>query len=252
MKCASAAHQQPRRRVVVRHVEEHDAAGPQQPRRTRAASARGSMQVLEHVEERDRVEAARLRSRRPRAPPSAGRGRAPRPNSTADGIEIDADRLPAGVARRLHHEAGAAADVEIARASATARCGAISADALAAEALDAVVVALDAEVAHDVLVLLRRVDLDVVRLVEGRAHVDQVAARGSARAACGPCRARGRASALPQVGQARGLQQVVGNAAVHAHQLVDRVRALLDQLLVRPARAAAGRCRPAGTRTGRR
>ena len=135
-------------------------------RTARAQRAHRIEQVLEHVEQRHRVEAAGLEAARPRARPS--RRSRPRAAAELDGrrIQIDADRPPSRRRAPLRRRSRCCSRRRGSAARGAVRCRAISADALAAEPLDAVVVALDAEVAHDVLVLLRRVDLLVVRLVE--------------------------------------------------------------------------------------
>ena len=93
-------------------------------RRTRERLARIE-QVLEHVEQRHRIEASGREARvlerdspqiETTAPPELDRG----------GVEIDSDGVPARLARRLHDEAGAAADVEVPRRAPidTCRCSA--------------------------------------------------------------------------------------------------------------------------------
>ena len=192
------------------------------------------------------------RTRRLRARPVAGRARAIAPNSTADGLRsMPIASQPASRAASTTKPVLQPTS-RYARPSACREMPRHQRHPLAPEPLHAVVVALDAEVADDVLVFLRRVDLEVVRLVEGRAHVDQVARRGSARAACGPCRARAAASraAAGRAGARR--QQVVGESA-RARAPARRSGASASRSAAcRTRPAAAARRPPADTRTMRR
>src|SRR5207237_8117127 len=108
------------------------------------------------------------------------------------------------------------------------------ADALGAEPVHAVLVAVDPEVTDDVLVLLRGVHLSVMRLVEGRIDEHQVARLAAhdphvillelerlVRAAAGRARA--------------AREQLLGDASMLRDELVDWMRALLDEALVRAA-----------------
>src|SRR6185503_19892019 len=110
---------------------------------------------------------------------------------------------------------------------------------LGPEAVHAVLVAVDAEIADDVLVRLRRVDLRVVRLVERRVDEHEIALS----AADDPhvillelerllAAAAGRARA-PR-------QQLLRDAAEPEDEVVDRMRPLLDQALVRAAGTQLG------------
>ena len=151
-------------------------------------------------------------------------------------IQIDADRLPSIVARGLDDEARAAADVEIARrAPVHAQVLAHQPHALGAEAADAVLVAVDPEVANDVLIRLRRVHRLVVRLVERRIDEHQIALPAAHDAhvillelerLLGAAARRTRTSR----------QQLLRNRAEARDEVVDRMRPLLDEALVRAAR----------------
>ena len=221
-------------------------------------------QVLEHVEERHRVEAAGLEAavlERGRAQVEAARRGRTRPPTDSGRCRSRPSRRRAPPPRRSRccsRRRGTAARV-------TVELPRHQRHALAAEPLHAVVVALDAEVAHDVLVLLRRVHLLVVRLVERRAHVHEVAGARSAPAACGPCPARGAASALPQVGHARGRSRSSGiRPCARTSSSIGCVRFSISCLYEPPGRsfgdvhrlilgrAAIGNLHAMGRRRGRR
>ena len=174
MKCALAPISSARGRVVVRHVEKQDAAGREQFR-ARAQRAPGSSRCSS-------TSNSETASKLPGANPASSSATVRRSEAARAAeldrrwIEIDADRLPPVVARRLDDKARCCSRRRgsAARPCPASRCGGARSSGRRArrpKRVHAVLVAVDAEIADDVLSTPATRRPAVVRLVEGRVDV---------------------------------------------------------------------------------
>ena len=148
-------------------------------------------------------------------------------------IQIDPGGIPSAGASRLHDESGAATDVEIAHRLAIAPpdMRVHETHAFGPEPSDAIVVAADSEIANDLLIFGRRIDTGVMRFVERRIDVHEIAhaAADDRHVVLGELRLLRRGPARRT--RARR-EKLVRNPAESRHERIDRMRALLNQRFV--------------------